>query len=495
MSQNRPAGRPDGLASPDNELLARLTAIVGPAHALADPDQKLPFLREPRGTYEGRTPLVLRPGSTDEVAQIMALAHEHKIGVVPQSGNTGLVGGQIPDRTGRQILLSLARLNAVRRIDTAGAYMICEAGLTLDTAQAAARDAGLDFALDLPSRGTCCIGGNLSTNAGGVNVLAYGNARAQVLGLEVVLADGRIWHGLSALKKDNTGYDLKNLFIGAEGTLGIITAACLKLVPLAREQATALVALDDLDRVLPFFMAARETAGPALTAFELMARRCLDFVIRHGADMRDPLAEAHPWYVLIELSALHDDGAAEALLERILAAAFDSGKIADAAIAGSPRQAHGLWGLRENISECQKPEGGSLKHDISVPVAHIGTFITRAGALAERLCPGIRPVPFGHFGDGNIHYNLSQPKDMDKQAFLARHEEISQAVYNLVMEFDGSISAEHGIGVLKRDQLQAVKSDVELDLMRAIKTALDPDGILNPGKVLPERVQERGTDG
>ncbi len=484
MSLKTPSQSIAKFRPPSAAVIEQFTAIVGPAHALTDPDAQQPFLQELRGQFVGKTALVLRPGTVVEVCQIMALAHTHNIAVVPQSGNTGLVGGQIPYETGAEIVLSLARLNKVRALDGAGNVMICEAGVTLQDAQNAAQQAGRLFALSLPSRGSCCIGGNLATNAGGINVLSYGNARAQVLGLEVVLADGRLWNGLRALKKDNTGYDLKDLFIGSEGTLGIITAATLKLVAQPKEQATALVALDDLGKVLPFFTNLQDSAGPALTAFELMARRCLDFVTAHGADMHDPFDAPHPWTVLIELSGLSDDGAAAQHLERALAQAFELDLIKDAAFATSPRQSAALWALRESISELQKPEGGSIKHDISVPISAIATFITRANKLVETLCPGARPVPFGHFGDGNIHYNISQPKTMEKDAFMAMRDDISDAVHELVVELGGSISAEHGIGRLKRRQLPSVKSDVEMDMMRAIKQALDPSGILNPGKLL-----------
>ena len=464
------------------ERVARFGEIVGAAHALTDPDQQLPYLREWRDLYEGRASIVLRPGTTAEVSKILALAHEHGLPVVPQAGNTGLVGGQIP--MSGEILLSVGRLKRVRAVDAVGYTMTVEAGLTLAEAQAAADKAGRLFPLSLPSEGSCQIGGNLATNAGGVGVLAYGNARAQVLGLEVVLADGRVWDGLRSLKKDNTGYDLKDLFIGSEGTLGIITAAVLKLAPKPAEKATAFVTLPDLDAALALFGLAQETAGTNLTAFEFMPRLALEFVLRNVPGTRDPFPSPHPWYALLETSALKADGTAERLLTEALQAATARGLIGEAALARSLAQARDFWRLRESISEAQKPEGGNIKHDVSVPVASIPAFVTRANRIVEELCPGARPLAMGHFGDGNVHYNIAQPVGMDKGAFLERWPKIARAVHDTVVDMGGSISAEHGIGQLKRAELAHVKSAVEMDLMRRIKAALDPKGILNPGKVL-----------
>jgi FAD/FMN-containing dehydrogenase len=468
--------------SPTPELVARLAGIVGLAHALTDPDQQLPYLREWRDRYEGRASVVLRPGSTEEVSRILALAHEHGLAVVPQAGNTGLVGGQIPMHG--EIVLSVGRLKRIRAIDPAGHAMTVEAGLTLAEAQAAADKAGRLFPLSLPSEGSCQIGGNLATNAGGVAVLAYGNARQQVLGLEVVLADGRVWDGLRSLKKDNTGYDLKDLFIGSEGTLGIITAAVLKLVPKPVETATAFVTLADLDAALALFGLAQETAGPSLTAFEFMPRLALEFVLRNAPGTRDPFPSAYPWYVLIETSALQADGTAERLLTGTLEAATARGLIDEALLARSLTQARDLWRLRESFSVSQKPEGGNIKHDVSVPIASIPAFVARANRVIEALCPGARPLAMGHLGDGNVHYNVAQPIGMDKEKFLARWPEIARAVHDTVVAMGGSISAEHGIGQMKRGGLVRAKGAVEIDLMRAIKAALDPKGILNPGKLL-----------
>jgi FAD/FMN-containing dehydrogenase len=471
-------------APPTADAIRRLAAIVGPEHALTDPAAQAPYLREWRERYVGRTPLVLRPGSTQEVAQILRLASEEHIGIVPQSGNTGLVGGQIPFEQPRDVVLSLARLNRIRRVDPAGTFLVAEAGVTLAAVQAAAERAGRLFPLSMASEGNACIGGNLATNAGGVGVLAYGNARNLALGLEVVLADGRVWDGLRALKKDNTGYDLRDLFIGSEGTLGIITAAALKLFPRPAETATAFAGLDDLDSVLALFRLAEQAAGDSLTAFEFLPRRGIEFLLRHLPGARAPLAESYDWLVLAEISGHRADGMAAARLEAVLTEASQRGIVRDAAIASSLAHAAEFWRLREAMSEMQKPEGGSIKHDVSVPIGLIPQFISRADALVSRICPGARPVPFGHFGDGNVHYNVSQPVGMEKARFLALWEEMQTAVHGLVAELGGSISAEHGIGRMKKDELARFKSPVEFDLMRRVKAALDPDGILNPGKLV-----------
>jgi FAD/FMN-containing dehydrogenase len=466
----------------DPEIIARFAAIVGPQHALTDPDQQLPYLREWRDMYQGRASLVVRPGSTGEVSQILALANEHRIGVVPQAGNTGLVGAQIP--MGGEVVLSVGRLKRVRAVDPQGFTMTVEAGLTLAEAQAVADEVNRLFPLSLPSEGTCQIGGNLGTNAGGVGVLAYGNARQLVLGLEVVLADGRVWSGLNALKKDNTGYDLRDLFIGSEGTLGVITAAVLKLFPKPAEKATAFVALPDLQSVRSLFGLAQETAGTSLTAFELMAHIVVDTITRHTPGTRNPLPGPHPWYVLVETSGLKPDGSAERLLTQALDTASGQGIIADAVVASSLSQSRDFWRVRESYSEAQKPLGASVKNDVSVPVAAIPEFIARADAAVERICPGARPLPISHFGDGNIHYNVAQPAGMARQAFMAMWDDIVHAVHEVVLDFGGSISAEHGIGVMKRAELPEVKGEVAMDLMRRIKGAFDPRGILNPGKLL-----------
>jgi FAD/FMN-containing dehydrogenase len=467
-----------------NSVLQRLSEIVGREHAISDPDLQLPYLREWRDLYAGRAALVLRPASTKEVAEILKVANEARVGVVPQGGNTGLVGGQIPSASGAEIVLSLSRLTRVRDVDASGNAMLVEAGLTLAEAHTIAERAGRLFPLSLASEGSCQIGGVLATNAGGVGVLAYGTARALVLGLEVVLADGQIWDGLRTLKKDNTGYDLRDLFVGSEGTLGIITAAALKLFPLPAEKATAFVSLPDVASVAALFRLAEARAHAGLTAFEFMSGFAIELVLRHVPGTHLPLRETAPWYVLLEVSGGEDDGSAARVVERLLGEATEKGVVGDAVIAASLAQAQSLWRLREAASEAQKPEGGSIKHDISVPIARIPEFLRNAAAVVAAVCPGARPVVFGHFGDGNVHYNVTQPPGMEKADFIALWGPMSEAVHDLVARTGGSISAEHGIGQMKRDALPHFKSAVELELMRKIKSALDPNGILNPGKVL-----------
>ncbi|WP_040298537.1 FAD-binding oxidoreductase [Afipia sp. 1NLS2] len=462
------------------ELLARFRAIVGDKHAIMEGDEKAPYLVEERGLYQGHSPLILRPGTTGEVAAICKLATETRTPLVPQGGNTGLVGGQIPHHG--EILLSLRRLDKVREVDPSSNTMICESGVILANAHVAAEKAERIFPLWLGSEGSCTIGGNLSTNAGGIAALSYGVARDLVLGLEVVLADGRILSGLSKLKKDNTGYDLRNLFIGAEGTLGIITAAVLKLMPKPRTVETAFVGLASPEAALKLLNLSQAFAGSALTSFELIADIAVQFALRHGPGLRAPLSESHPWYVLMEISSPRDD--ARMLIENTLEAAMEAGLVDDAVIASSLDQRQAFWTLREVISPAQKPEGGSIKHDVSVPVAAVPQFIAEADAAVTKLIPGARPVAFGHLGDGNIHYNVSQPVDADKAAFVARWHEVNDTVHAIVRKHGGSISAEHGIGLLKRDELPHVKDPVALDLMRALKHTLDPLNILNPGKVV-----------
>jgi FAD/FMN-containing dehydrogenase len=465
-------------------LLERFAGIVGAANALTRPEDQAGYLREWRDRYVGKALAVLRPGSTDEVSRILALANEHGVGVVPQGGNTGLVGGQIPSERGDEIVLSLSRLKNVRSVDADGGTMIVEAGVTLSEAQAAAENAGRLFPLSLASEGSAQIGGVLATNAGGTAVLSYGNARNLCLGLEAVLADGRVWHGLKTLKKDNTGYDLRDLLIGSEGTLGVITAAALKMLPRPAEMATAVVAFDSPEAALKLFRRSEVAAGGALTAFEFWSRLPMDFALAHMPNTRDPFSGKHPWYALLEVSSAEAGGRAASQLEAMLAKASDEGLIRDAVLAASLQQSKDFWTLRESFSEAQKGAGGSIKHDISVPIARIPEFLERAAGVVENICPGTRPVPFGHFGDGNLHYNVSQPPGMERAAYLALWRDMNRAVHALVTEMDGSISAEHGIGQMKREALVRFKSPVELDMMRAIKKSLDPNGILNPGKVL-----------
>ena len=472
------------ISTPTKSLLVRFADIVGEANALTRPEDQEAYLREWRDKYVGKTPIVLRPGTTDEVSRILALAHEHGIGVVPQAGNTGLVGGQIPSTRGDEFVLSVSRLKKVRTVDADGGTLIVEAGVTLAEVQQIAEKAGRMFPLSLASEGSAQIGGILATNAGGTGVLAYGNARNLTLGVEAVLADGRIWNGLRTLKKDNTGYDLRDLLIGSEGTLGIITAAALKLLPRPAEQVTAIVALENPGAALKFFRLAEAHAGGALTAFEFWSRQAMEFSIHYVPGNRDPFAAKHSWYALLEISSGEGGERATNQLEALLVKANDQGLIRDAVLASSLQQSRDFWRLRESMSEAQKGAGGSIKHDISVPIARIPEFLERAVVVVEKICPGARPVPFGHFGDGNLHYNISQPEGMDRVAFLALWEQMADAVHNLVASMDGSISAEHGIGVMKRDALLRYKSPVELDMMRAVKKAFDPNGILNPGKVL-----------
>jgi len=462
------------------ELIARFSRIVGDKYAVTDQTEIAPYVTEERDLFRGRSPLVLRPGSTAEVAAICRLATEHRIALVPQGGNTGLVGGQTPHHG--EVVVSLKRLDRIREVDTASNTMTCEAGVVLQVAQQRAAEVDRLFPLSLGAEGSCTIGGNLATNAGGTAALAYGVAREMALGLEVVLADGRVLNGLSKLKKDNTGYDLRNLFIGAEGTLGIITAATLKLFARPRAVETAFVGLQSPEQALQLLAIAQAEAAGTLTSFELLAEIAVGFSIRHGIDIRDPLASKYPWYVLMELSSPRDD--ALATLESILGRGLEDGIVDDAAIASNLSQRKAFWKLRDEMSWAQKPEGGSIKHDISVPVAAVPAFIAAANDAVVKLIPGARPVPFGHLGDGNIHYNVSQPVGANAADFLARWHEVNAVVFEIVLKMGGSISAEHGIGVLKRNELPEVKDKVAIELMRSLKAMFDPLGIMNPGKVL-----------
>lgn len=471
------------METPSAALTERFSAIVGPQYALRDAADIAPYLIEPRDKFHGSTALVLRPGTVEEVAAILALANETGTAVVPQGGNTGHVGGQVP-HTNAEILVSLSRLNRIRDIDTDSSALIVDAGVVLADAQAAAERAGLLFPLSLGSEGSCQIGGNLSTNAGGTAVLAYGNTRELVLGIEVVLPSGEVWNGLRTLRKDNTGYDLKDLFIGAEGTLGIITGAALKLFPRPKGISVALIGLKSPDEALALFRIARDLAGSSLTGAEIMPRIGMDTIVRYLDGGRDPIATPHPWYVLLEVSSAHSEEEARRLLEAIFAEALERGVADDGVLAQSMQQANAFWHMRHSMSELQKNLGGSIKHDVAVPLSRVPDLIARSSAAVSAMIPGIRPFPFGHIGDGNIHLNFTQPEGMDKRAFLDRWEEVNATVHAIVSELGGTISAEHGIGVLKRDLLPGVKSKVELDLMRKIKAALDPRGIMNPGKIL-----------
>ncbi|MGA7741423.1 MAG: FAD-binding oxidoreductase [Polyangia bacterium] len=462
---------------PDKATLERLKQIVGPAGWSEDPDTLAPHLVEWRSRFQGKTPLMLKPASVAEVGAIVRVCAEAEVGIVPQGGNTGLVGAQIPRASGHEILVNLSRMNRVRAVDPINNTLTAEAGCVLAAVQQAAAEKDRLFPLSLAAEGSCQIGGNLSANAGGIHVLRYGNSRDLVLGLEVVTAEGEIWNGLRGLRKDNTGYDLKQLYIGGEGTLGIITAAVLKLFPRHGRVETVFAAVPTPDAVLALLTLAREVSGDGgVLAFEMISRFALDLVLKNVAGSIDPLATRSPWYVLVDLTVPRDRA------EAFMTSGLDRGLVTDAALAGSAAQAAALWKLRESISEAQKREGGSIKNDVSVPLSQIPGFIFEALAAVAELIPGVRPVPFGHVGDGNLHFNFSQPVGMDQEAYLARWEDVTRVVHAIVVAHGGSISAEHGIGVAKREEARRYKSAVELDLMRRIKQALDPKGIMNPGK-------------
>jgi len=465
-------------------LIERLANALGPKGMIRDPDEIAPHLVEARGRYRGAAPCVVKPANTAEVATVVRLCAEAGVPMVPQGGNTGLVAGGIPFENGGAIIVNLSRMNRIRALDPLNDTITVEAGCILQRVQEAADGANRLFPLDLGGRGTAQIGGNISTNAGGIQVLRYGNMRELVLGLEVVLADGRVWDGLRGLRKDNTGYDLKQMFIGAEGTLGIVTAAVLRLYPKPHSSATAFVAVKDVAGAVALLGHLRDAMGDTLCSFELLPRIGVEMPVRHIPGVRDPLPAPHDWYVLVEAtSAARADTLSEAL-EAALAAAYDAGLVLDAALAASAAQAESFWRVREGLSEAQGYEGGSIKHDVSVPISAIAAFIARASAAATALVPGGRPVAFGHIGDGNIHFNLSQPMGADRAAFLARWDEVNRCVHDIVIELGGSISAEHGIGRMKVAENAHYKAPIEIELMRRIKTALDPRNLMNPGKVL-----------
>ena len=472
------------MTSIDAALLNRFAAIVGEPHALRAEADIAPHLRELRGLWAGRTPLVLKPGSVGEVSRILKLATETRTPIVPQGGNTGLVGGQVPHATGDEIVVSLSRLNRVREIDTLSNTVIAEAGVVLEALHRAVDAVDRMFPLSLASQGSCQLGGNLSSNAGGTAVLAYGNTRELCLGVEVVLPTGEVFDDLRKLKKDNTGYDLKNLFVGAEGTLGIITAAVLKIFSKPRGREVGWAGVSSPEAALALFGLASGLAGSSLTAFELIGKAPLDFSLRFTGNAIPPLSGDWPWHVLMEISSGRSPEDARGLIETILSEGIEKGFAGDAAIAESIGQANAFWALRENISDAQKPQGASIKHDISIPIASVPEFIARAAVAVESVSPGARVVCFGHMGDGNLHYNVSQPAGMEPSAFLTLYRPMNKAVHDIVRDLGGSISAEHGIGQLKRDELLATAPPVGIDLMRRVKAAFDPAGIMNPGKVL-----------
>ncbi len=471
-----------GPSGPD-ALLGQLRAIVGDRGLVGAAEQPA-YEVDWRDYFHGRAAAVVKPANTEEVSRVVALLAKAGVSIVPQGGNTSLCGGSIPDDSARQVIVNLSRMNRVRAVDAENNTMTVEAGCILANLQQVAEQHGRLFPLSLAAEGSCEIGGNLSTNAGGTAVLRYGNTRELVLGLEVVLPDGRVWNGLRGLRKDNTGYDLKHLFIGAEGTLGIITAAVLKLFPRPRSQATALVAIENPAAAVALLSRLRERCGERVTGFELISRLCLDLVFRHIPGARDPLSRPHPWYVLLELSDSSEGNALNEMLEEALGAAAEDGAILDAVLAASQSQRLALWKLREDVPEAQKVDGVSIKHDVSVPVSRVPELIERASAALKARYPEIRIVAFGHVGDGNIHYNCSAGERDEAKAFFARSEEVNHIVYEVVRALDGSISAEHGLGQLKREEIKRYKSGLELDLMRAVKRAIDPAGVMNPGKVL-----------
>jgi FAD/FMN-containing dehydrogenase len=471
------------MAVDDATLIEALARIVGRDHVLTGDAEVAPYVVDWRGRYQGAARAIVRPATSAEVAAIVAQCHEARIPIVPQGGNTGMCGGATPDPSGREIVVSLARLRSIRAVDRQNATITVEAGATLAAVQEAAAEAGLLFPLSLASEGSCTIGGNLSTNAGGTAVLRYGNARDLVLGVEVVLADGRIWDGLRGLRKDNTGYDLKQLFIGSEGTLGIVTAAVLKLFAAGRTRLTALAAVADVARAVSLLQTMKQALGDRLVGFELMSAEALALSRKHHPDLPDPLPN-HPWYVLVEASDSAPHAPLASHVEAAFAAALDDGTLADATIAQSDEQADRLWALRENISEAQRREGPNIKHDISLPISTIPAFLADCEAELARALPGARLVTFGHLGDGNLHYNVAAPAGTPGQAFIENTPLANRIVHDRVAAAGGSISAEHGIGQLKRQELTRYKSDVELELMRRLKSALDPLSLLNPGKVL-----------
>jgi len=467
-----------------SDLIAGLAQVAGPEALISDPVRTAPMLRDHRALYRGHALAVVAPADTTAVARVLAYCNEHRIGVVPQGGNTSYCGGATPDASSSQVLLSLARLNHIRAIDADNYTMIAEAGCILATLQAAAAGADRYLPLSLGSEGSCMLGGNLSTNAGGLNVIHYGMARELVLGLEVVLADGRVMDTLTGLRKDNTGYDIKSLFLGAEGTLGVITAACIKLFPALRSRATAFIAVRDPAAAVSLLGALRQASGDCVTSFELIPRIGVELTTRHIPGVVDPLSAPSTWYVLAELSSARADEPLDAILQKVLETALGNQWVSDAAVAQNDREREAFWRLRESIPEAQRKDGASLKHDISVPVSQVPRFIDVAGSWVAQHIPQGVLVSYGHLGDGNLHFNINQRAGTQVFQLQAVEQKVKRAIHDFVKEFGGSFSAEHGIGQLKVFELERYANPVELDLMKRIKHALDPNNIMNPGKVL-----------
>ena len=461
-----------------------MSEILAPDEILSDPSDIAPYLTDHRELYHGRALAVVLPRTVEQISRTLRFCNEHRIGVVPHGGNTGYCGGATPDASGQQLVLSLRRLNRIRSVDPLNYSLVAEAGCILADVQRAADDVERFFPLSLGSEGTCQIGGNLSTNAGGLSVLRYGMMRDLVLGLEVVLADGRVFSSLSALRKDNTGYDVKSLFLGAEGTLGIITAASVKLFPKLRSSATAFASVPNPRAAVDLLARLREASGDRVSSFELVPRIGVDLTTKHIPGVTDPLQKPYEWYVLCELTSARGAEQLETVMEEALASSLEDGLVLDAALSRNERERAALWKIRESIPEAQRIDGANIKHDISVSITALPDFVERASAWVRTNVPDGRLVCYGHVGDGNLHFNLNQAPGSDRNTFLAREPVIKRAIHDLVREFGGSFSAEHGIGRLKVDELERYASPVELDLMRAVKHALDPNGVLNPGKVL-----------
>lgn len=465
-------------------LLDDLRTILGAGGCVESEEDKAPFLVDFRDYYRGATPMVARPQTTEELGAVVSRCARDGVAIVPQGGNTGMMGAAIPSPSGEELVLSLARMNQVREFDALNYTMTVEAGCVLADLQQYAAQRERLFPLSLAAEGSCQIGGNLATNAGGTAVLRYGNAKEMVLGLEVVLPDGRIWHGLRGLRKDNTGYDLKQLFLGSEGTLGIITAAVLKLFPMPAETCTTMVALSSAEAATRLLAKAREASGDGVTTFEYMHRYCFELAFEYVPGNTDPLEQAHQHYALMELASGRLDGSTQGTVEAVLATGYEEGWVLDAVVAASSEQASRLWRIRESIPEANTKTGACVRHDVSVPVSRVAEFLTTATVLCEKTVPGARVTPFGHMGDGNIHFNIVASPSLSGQQLMARKDDLSRVVHDLVMEMGGSFSAEHGIGQLKNDELRRYRQPIELELMRSLKATLDPQSLLNPGKIL-----------